>query len=486
MNKIERFIPWLCSKFNRNELIAIITGLIYILEDRDPEIKPRDHFKEQHPHYREYYVDPLPPLTLPPDPKTPLTLDYRALLEQYRIAHGKSIAPIRRRGKEPFSKGVTCYHCGAPREYLYLNNGTCATQVRCKICNNLSEITLRHRKPTAKYWCPYCGWAMFRWKQIEFATVYKCGNDTCPAYLKALDALNPRETQLRKSRASQFKLRYQYREYHFTRAHLSPAQPNPPPIDLARAFNPDNIVGLVLTFHVSFGLSARKTATVMKQVFNIPISYQTVLNYTEAAASHCHRFNFTYKGRVDDHHAADETYIKIAGKRAYAFLAISATSHKISAYHVADNRDVIPATITMQETIRTATPQQTITLVTDGNPAYPAGIHFLNANNEGTPLTHRKVIGLQNLDDESELYRPFKQIIERLNRTYKYHTRAACGFKSPNGAIALTTLFVTHYNFLRPHYSLSYRTPIHMAELDQIPTIQAKWCRILDIAMKTT
>jgi len=41
---------------------------------------------------------------------------------------------------------------------------------------------------------------------------------------------------------------------------------------------------------------------------------------------------------------------------------------------------------------------------------------------------HQKVIGLQNLDEESKLNRHFKQIIERFNRTYKYHVRADSGF----------------------------------------------------------
>ena len=63
----------------------------------------------------------------------------------------------------------------------------------------------------------------------------------------------------------------------------------------------------------------------------------------------------------------------------------------------------------MQEAIRTASPDQEITLVTDGNPSYPAGIHFINQNYEPN-LTHKKVVGLQNLDKESEEFRPFKEL----------------------------------------------------------------------------
>jgi transposase InsO family protein len=92
------------------------------------------------------------------------------------------------------------------------------------------------------------------------------------------------------------------------------------------------------------------------------------------------------------------------------------------------------------------------------------------------------VIGLQNLDAESEEYRSFKQLVERLNRTYKYHVRPAAGFNSKNGAVSLTTLFVTHYNFLRPHMSLRYQPPVPLQELKALPTIQARWTKILSLA----
>lgn len=136
----------------------------------------------------------------------------------------------------------------------------------------------------------------------------------------------------------------------------------------------------------------------------------------------------------------------------------------------------------MSEAIRTALPNQQFTFITDGNPSYPAGIHFINQSYQ-PKLLHKKVIGLQNLDSESTEFRPFKQLIERLNRTYKFHTRPAGGFASSNGAIALTTVFVTHYNFLRPHSALNYSVPIPIKGLASISTIQGKWAKVLDMAL---
>jgi putative transposase len=343
----------------------------------------------------------------------------------------------------------------------------------------------RHRPPRkAKYFCPYCHNALYRWKEQTLLTIYKCGNDHCPAFLNALNKLNASEKQLQKKKLSQFKLRYQYREYHFQPSSLKHSAPDKPKIDLDRIHHRSDILGLVLAFHISCAITARKTAFILRNIFNVPISYQTVLNYAESAAYHCHLFNLQRKGPIDPINSADETYIKIQGKHHFVFFFISTKSLKITAYHLADNREVLPATIAMTEAIRTAPPNQKLTVITDGNPSYAAAIHFLNAlRNPLPPLTHHKVIGLQNLDQESTEFRHYKQIIERLNRTYKSHVRPTYGFNVRNGAMALTTLFVTHYNFLRPHMTLNYNVPIPLPELDSITTLQGKWMKILSMAI---
>lgn len=66
MTRIARFIIWICSKFTKSEIEQIIKGLIEVIQDRNPEVKPRDDFKEKHPRYRDFFVDPKPPLTEPP------------------------------------------------------------------------------------------------------------------------------------------------------------------------------------------------------------------------------------------------------------------------------------------------------------------------------------------------------------------------------------------------------------------------------------
>lgn len=314
--------------------------------------------------------------------------------------------------------------------------------------------------------------------------MHKCRNDNCPHRLNALKQLSPEEHILRRSKTSQFKLCYIYREYLYEAKELVVAAPLKPTVDIRKIYNSPNVLGLILSFLVSFAMSARKTAYIMRVVFNVNVSYQTVLNYAEAAAYHCHQFNMRFKGPIDNESAGDETYIKIAGETAYVFLFTSSKKHSITSYHVADNRETLPAIIAMNEAIRTADPDQKLTLITDANPSYTAGVMFLNEQRDKEhQITLKQVVGLQNLDEISAEFRPFKQLIERINRTFKFHVRASAGFKATNGAVSLTVLIVTHYNFLRPHMSLNYKVPIEIPELLGISTIQGRWAKILSMAV---
>ena len=473
MNKINRFIIWICSKFTRDEIEQIIQGLTDVLANRNPEVKPKDDFQEKHPNYRNFSVDPNPPLTA--NPKTQPKLNWKELLDKYKQTHKKSLQPVSPRNKNTkVPANTVCRICGAPSKYLYFNDGKKRSQVRCKVCSSLSRVHPRNRRK-AKYFCPHCGHPLFLWKERKDVSIYKCDYDNCPLYLANKAKLNLAERILSIVKSSQFKLRYNFREFHFTNEQLRHSAPEKKILNINKSLN---TLCLALTFHISMGLSSRKTAFILRNVFSLPVSYHTVLNYTQQAAYYCHTFNLAHKGNVDDRQAGDETYIKISGKNAYTFFFISEKSRKITAYHIANNRETLPATIAMNEAIRTAKPNQKVIFVTDANPSYSAGILFLNQTYDNT-FTHKKVISLQNLDKESEDYRPLKQLVERLNRTYKYHTRAACGFNSLNGAIALTTLFVTHYNFLRPHSSLNYNVPVPLNELKNISTIQGKWAKVL-------
>ena len=226
-------------------------------------------------------------------------------------------------------KDCICNICSAPSKYLYYNDGKKRSQIKCKVCNSLSPLHPRHHEPKSNLFCPHCHSAIYLWKHRKDVSIYKCPNDNCSLYLKNKSKLNLREKLLAKIKSSQFKLRYQYREYHFTNEQLVHSAPRESS-SIFSIHNSLNTLCLALTFHVSLGISARKTAFILKKVFSLPASYQTVLNYAGSAAYHCHKFNLVYKGDVDKTQAADETYIKVSGKTNYTFFGISAKKRKIT------------------------------------------------------------------------------------------------------------------------------------------------------------
>ncbi len=85
-----------------------------------------------------------------------------------------------------------------------------------------------------------------------------------------------------------------------------------------------------------------------------------------------------------------------------------------------------------------------------------------------------QVIGLTNDDPVSTEYRWLKQIIERLNRTFKFSYQVTNGYGSREGSNAHVALFVAYYNFLRPH-PYTYWQPLNsISELESLPNMPAK------------
>jgi hypothetical protein len=155
MPKIARFIIWICSKFTKTEIEQIVSGLVDVLQGRNPEVKPKDDFKEKHPNYREFVVPPLAPLTEPPQKDSGPVKDYRQILAEYERTHGKPLATVRYRAGSPrVPDQVVCPCCNAPHDYLYYNDGKKRTQLLCKVCNELLQTERRFQRKARYYFVP--------------------------------------------------------------------------------------------------------------------------------------------------------------------------------------------------------------------------------------------------------------------------------------------------------------------------------------------
>lgn len=483
---IFKLVKWFCRKLTYNELASAIVIFHEVLcnSRSDIELKP----DEKPPHYRNFRVDMIRPLTEAPEPKIPIpSLNWKKLKSEYEKKTEKTLSPVRRRKDsiEPPSD-CTCEHCSAPSRYLYLNDGKKGNQVRCKICNKLSTTHRIRTESKAKYFCPHCGNAMYLWKQDSLRTIFKCPNDKCSLYLENLQALTPEEHEMRASgNTSQFKLRYQYREYHFNPQDLQCARPAfPTKTDLSRIRNNSHVISMALTYFVNIGLSSRQTREALLRIHEIKVSHQTIINYANSAASLICDFVDQNSPKPKGIVAGDETYIIVENRMQYTWFNIEASSKALCGFNLSGTRGTAPCLALQYNTYGAPEddPGKQFKYVADGLSSYDSATMAYNKDLEEDKIIRYKVIGLENLDSESKDYRRFKQIIERLNRTYKFHTRPRAGFKTFEGAVCLTVLFVAFYNFMRSHSSLKGNVPVPLECLKDIELYPRMWSMLLQQA----
>ena len=478
---ILKIVKWFCRKLTYNELASAIIIFHEVLAnsrsdiDLKPEAKP--------PHYRDFRTDMERPLTEPPEPARP-TLDWQHLKADHKKATGKTILPVRRRKNSMLPPdGCSCGHCNAPQRYLYLNDGKKGNQLKCKICNNVSPTHRVRTRSKAKYFCPHCGYSMPLWKENNLRTIFKCQNYNCSHYLKNKSSLTSLEKKMRAAgNTSQFKLHYQYCEYHFNPDDLKCARPAfATKTDLSRINNNMHTVSLILTYTINIGQSSRQTKESLWRIHGIKVSHQTIINYSNAAAALISPFidknNPTPIGTV----SGDETYIIVEGRMQYTWFNIDALTKAICGFNLSGTRGTAPCLALQYSTY--GEPESNLgtqyQYVADGLPSYDAAIMAYNKDLKEDKIIRHKVVGLENIDKESTEFRRFKQIVERLNRTYKYHTRPRAGFKTFDGAVALTVLFVAFYNFMRPHSSLNGDVPVQLECLKGIEMYPQMWTTLL-------
>lgn len=102
----------------------------------------------------------------------------------------------------------------------------------------------------------------------------------------------------------------------------------------------------------------------------------------------------------------------------------------------------------------------------------------------GIQISHQQVANYCKTAVSKE-YRPLKQMIERLNRTYKQSYRPTNGFDNIDGANYDLALWVTYYNFLRPHKEFRYKPPIQDPGLAMAGNMPGKWQYLIAMGQQT-
>lgn len=390
------------------------------------------------PAYQKFKIDELPRIiSYEQDWK------WNDLITYYEQRYSKTIKPTFHRVECDIPDDCTCPVCNAPKPYIAWNDGKKKSQIRCKVCLNLHSPSDDSRfSKTHKLRCPHCSRILEPIKNRKHFIIHKCKNSKCPFYLHNLKKVKKEHPSEEKSK---YKLHYIYREFtiDFFRMDLNSLPKNASSLKFSKFDK--NVMGLCLTYKVNLGLSLRKTVEALNEIHGIHISHQQIANYCKTAAICIKPFTDNYDYGVGS-----------------CILAM-----RMAFRHLKE----LP---------------KDFRFIADGYSAYPLAAQQFYRESEGKiNFDITQVVGLTNGDAVSTEFRPLKQMIERLNRTYKQSYRHTNGFSNINGANYELALWVTYYNFLRSHKEFKYNPPVQDSGLAMAGNMSGKWQYLIAMGQQT-
>ena len=171
--------------------------------------------------------------------------DYKQLIKD------NNIKPIKRRNGKEITINVKCPCCGAPKEYIYDNNGK-GTQFECKVCK-LAFTNNPNKQKDIVLKCPHCRHVLDKRATREDFEVYVCKNKKCPYYLNNLAALTLSDKRKFEENPTLFKLHYVYRKFNIKLPELTKDYREfiKTPVDISKIYSSQYVLGLCLTYHVN-------------------------------------------------------------------------------------------------------------------------------------------------------------------------------------------------------------------------------------------
>ena len=175
-------------------------------------------------------------------------------------------------------------------------------------------------------------------------------------------------------------------------------------------------------------ISLRGVAELIKKIFNVSFTYETIRQWVIAAKKPISRREIS--SRVWH---ADETYIKIKGKGYWLWIVYDEC--QVLSWHISKKRTIKDARIVLKKAMQQAK-KRPKKIITDGLYSYDYAI--------------RKEIGW-NWREHKKRYVidsgiGKNAILERLNREIKRRTKWFSTFQSMEGALAFFGLWFYHYN----------------------------------------
>jgi transposase-like protein len=190
------------------------------------------------------------------------------------------------------------------------------------------------------------------------------------------------------------------------------------------------------------GLSLNEIKRMMRQIYSTDISDQGIYNWVERFTKDAIKITNNYHPDTGYVWMADETVIDIAGKQYWLLDVIDVKTRFLLASRLSPNRWMEDINIVLKEAYQRSgkIPKS---IMTDHLEAYVRAI----------PSTFGA--GAKHVQVKKFTSKPNNNIIERMQGTIKSRTKIMRDLKSLDTARLILDGFFVHYNYMRPHETLS-------------------------------
>lgn len=198
--------------------------------------------------------------------------------------------------------------------------------------------------------------------------------------------------------------------------------------------------------------SFRNISLIMRIANGIKVSHTTISNWCKQFAPLFHNISLQLVPMLNfdsDEWHADETVVKISGKKYYIWFIVDSETRFVLGFHLSPYRNSAQAFTLLNAVKDLGKPSA---IVSDRYKAYEVPVKSVLGD-----VKHIRVESFQ--DDITN------NLIECFHKQFKAWYKTKQGFNSFESANNLITMFLFFFNFVRPHSGLNGLTPAQVAGL---------------------
>ncbi|QCX33330.1 IS6 family transposase [Caloramator sp. E03] len=323
---------------------------------------------------------------------------------------------------------ISCPRCHSQNLYRFGKDKAGNQKYQCKDCRRqftLEDYKGKKNRVLRGYpRCPVCGSGTYLHHDYEYYSHYTCNSKKCGHSIYVAKPINipSASCELIKGKTDFKRMRF-----------------------------PLFLILTALNLYYLNGSSTRRISQFFKLTYNVKVSHVTIASWCKKFApiflSIANKLTENLDLSASDEWHADETVVFINGKKHYIWLIIDSETRMVLGFNLSPSRDASQAFSLFKSASKFGCPSA---IVTDRLGSYNLATK--------TIFNSSKHIKVQSFKDDIS-----NNLLEAFNDTFKDWYKRKRGFKSFESANTLIAMFIFHYNFLRPHYSLNNLTPAQVA-----------------------